>query len=1162
MLTGNTVAIEEKSFKRILTQIVALPLLMAAVTAVMFVGIIYYLLITLDWAQHTNRVIVQANRPLALTNNLEAGMSSYLLSGDEIQLEPYNKARATFLVELRELINMVPDHPAQAQKLKRVEELYDDWADYAAEAVKLRKSKGDYVTAATSGKGKHLIEAMRSEIEDFLLVEREERQQRLHASDRTALITALASFVLSLFSGGVIAYFVRKRMMFVSKGYSDALAVRSRQQEVLEYQNWLQTCRGLVGDAVAGDQTEQEVCAAVVKVAARHMGATVGAMYLADSELALECKASYGINARESDARKRLRRGETLVGQAVAENCSMLLDQLPPDYLHVSTGLGEAPVRSVLIVPVSNHDKILAAMEFGFLHTASSRERDFLESVAENIGLALQSARFKQRLQHALEDSQSLNEELQAQQEELRSTNEELEQQSDALLTSQAMLESHQEELRQANHYLERQTQELKQQKNALDDRNIALASAQIELEQRAMEIERASRYKSEFLANMSHELRTPLNSTLILSRLLADNSRSNLTPDQVQYAESIYSAGNELLFLINDVLDLSKVEAGMLKVEAAPIALQPMLESLHLSFQPFALEKKLAFEIDAAPGLPDLISSDEQRLQQILKNLLSNAFKYTERGHVALAVASKDGTHVTFTVSDSGIGIPESQQEIIFEAFRQAEGMAQRNMGGTGLGLAISRNLAALLGGSIALKSEPGKGSTFTLTLPFSMNEATGAKEASLPAPVQRAQASEVSAPRVQPLSDDRGKVGDRRTVLVIEDDPAFCLALYELAHEAGFACLVALSADEGFLMAREHKPDAILLDMKLPDTSGMVTLERLKADPDMRHIPVHVISGIDRSKTALHMGAIGYLIKPVEKQRLQQTFRQLESRLSQRIKRVLIVENDQRQQDSIRDLISGDDIEIILASCAQEAIAALRETVFDCMIIDLNLPDMRGQDMLEKMLEGNIGSFPPVIVYTGQALTLEEEQQLQRYSNSIIIKGAHSPERLLDEVTLFLHQVEANLAPARRKMLQEARNRDSEFRGLKVLLVDDDIRNVFALNSAMEEKGMDVRIGRNGLEALAALENEPDIDMVLMDMMMPEMDGYEAIRRIRDQLRFVRLPVIAVTAKAMPVDHSRCLQAGASDYIAKPLMLEQLFSLMHVWMPSKTRFLYEHGH
>jgi CheY-like chemotaxis protein len=634
------------------------------------------------------------------------------------------------------------------------------------------------------------------------------------------------------------------------------------------------------------------------------------------------------------------------------------------------------------------------------------------------------------------------------------------------------------------------------------------------------------------------------------------DNAKGNLSPEQVEFAESIYSSGNDLLNIINDILDLSKVEAGKLDIRIEDVIIPKMINEMKVSFQHLAREKSIEFKIQLDSDLPNSMVSDKQRLDQILRNLLSNAFKFTSAGSIQLRLYKANGDKIAFEVRDTGIGIPKDKQEIIFEAFKQADGNTTRKYGGSGLGLSISKDLARLLGGTLQVESSPGQGSTFTLIIPEILKD----ESAPTPARAYSHNASIVPAHKVDlplPYTDDRlNSKNSPHLILVIEEEPKFSKILFDLVHELKFTCIVAQGADEGYQMAQHFNPEAILLDMNLPDHSGLTVMERLKESAKTRHIPVHVISSEDFTEETLDLGTLGYVLRPVTRERIREIFTTLEEKLSQKIHRVLIVEDDKIQRESISHLIADEGIETTMVGLATEALAELKNTVFDCMIMDLGLPGMNGYELLEKLAKEDTYSFPPVIVYTGSDLSREEEDKLRKYSKSIIIKGSRSSERLLDEVTLFLHKVEENLSTKRRQMLKQAQSREQLFEGRKILLVDDDVRNIFALSSVLEQRGAIIIVGRNGQEALNQLEKDPDIDLVLMDIMMPEMDGYEATRRIRAQKRFSKLPIIAVTAKAMLDDQEKCLEAGTNDFLAKPVDVDKLLSLMRVWMPKLGRF------
>jgi CheY-like chemotaxis protein/signal transduction histidine kinase len=757
-------------------------------------------------------------------------------------------------------------------------------------------------------------------------------------------------------------------------------------------------------------------------------------------------------------------------------------------------------------------------------------------------------------LQNVLEETQRQAEELQVQSEELRVSNEELEEQGRALKDSQARLEQQQVELEQTNSQLEEQAQTLETQRDELERTSAAVGL-------KARELAQASQYKSDFLANMSHELRTPLNSLLILSKLLSDNPEGNLSGEQVKFAQTIASSGNDLLVLINDILDLSKIEAGHIEVRPESVAISRMTGDLRQLFQPVANERKLDFDIHVADDCPQLIETDRQRLEQILKNLLSNAFKFTEAGGVRLAIRPAGADSLAFAVTDTGIGVPREQQQSIFEAFRQADGTISRKYGGTGLGLSISRELARLLGGAIALESKAGEGSTFIVTIPRAYDPARVApleqppsvETAPLPAPSRTRR----SKPLPQAVDDDRDQlVGARRLLLIVEDDDKFASIVRDLSREIGFQCLVAGTAEEALKLARRFKPSAVVLDLGLPDESGLMVLDRLKRDDATRHIPIHVVSANDHSQTALSLGAIGYLVKPVKREALAEVLETLQSRLASTVRRVLIVEDDPVQRDAVGKLLSSGDVETIGVGTAAECLEQLKHQTFDCMVLDLSLPDASGFSLLETLSRDGEHAFPPVIVYTGHDLSADDEQRLRRYSSSIIIKGAKSPERLLDEVSLFLHQVVSQLPPEQQKMIQKARNRDAVLEGRRVLIVEDDIRNVYSLTNVLEPRGAHVEIARNGQEAIEALGRSAEdpgraIDLVLMDVMMPVMDGLTATRQIRGDPRWAKLPILMLTAKAMPDDQARCIAAGANDYMAKPIDVDKLLSLVRVWMP-----------
>jgi len=1157
-------SVDEQSFRKLLTRNISLPLGVGVLSAVFFVSLITYLLSVIQWVQHTDRVINNFNEAARLTIDLETGMRGFLITGNEHFLDPYEVAKPRIISELRGLQELVADNPQQVDRIRRIEALQLEWNNYAQGMIELRRKNGDYREAVQAGRGKRLTDEVRKEYDDAVAMEQQLRQQRNENVSRTTIFSVALYLLFVVGISGLLAYVGRRDLLSLSRSYSDNLEAELRSARSLERQAWLRSGQTELAEQMLGQLSLNLLGRNVLQFCAQYLGTAVAALYVREEHGGLKRVAAYGFSREQEDQGQALYSDEGLVGQAAQHKRVIRLDEVPVDYFKVSSGLGEGLPRSVLVVPTHDDGRVNGVVELGFLRELGERDIEFLELIAGNIGTSIEAARYRQRLQEVLAETQQLNEELQVQQEELKTANEELEEQSRILKESQAHLETQQVELEQTNEQLAEQAQVLSEQRDAMDRKNSELNDAQIELQERAEELQRSSKYKSEFLANMSHELRTPLNSSLILAKLLAENAQENLSEEQVKFAESIYSAGNDLLNLINDILDISKVEAGKLEVRPENASVSRLVEGLSNLFQPLTAEKGLEFRVELQPGAPQTLFTDRQRVEQVLKNLLSNAVKFTEQGQVSLTVSAHPGAGIAFAVQDSGIGIAQDQQESIFEAFRQADGTTNRRYGGTGLGLSISRDLANLLGGSISVSSEPGRGSIFTLVLP----EHYDAESPVLPAePAAIAPVAVAQPPQAMPevavelapiprFADDRDKAPfSGRSILVVEDEANFAHILFDLAHELGYQCLVAHGADEGYGLATQFIPDAILLDMRLPDHSGLTVLQRLKEHPQTRHIPVHVISVEDRVEAAMHMGAVGYAVKPTTREELKDVFARLEAKLTQKVKRVLLVEDDDLQRDSIARLIGDDDIEITAVGLAQDALELLRENIYDCMVIDLKLPDMLGNDLLKRMSTEDICSFPPVIVYTGRNLTRDEEAELRKYSRSIIIKGARSPERLLDEVTLFLHKVESQLSHERQKMLKTARSRDKVFEGRKILLVDDDVRNIFALTSALEHKGAVVVIGRNGLEAIARLNEVEDIDLVLMDVMMPEMDGFEATAQIRKDPRWRKLPIIAVTAKAMKDDQERCLQAGANDYLAKPIDLDRLFSLIRVWLPKMER-------
>jgi CheY-like chemotaxis protein/signal transduction histidine kinase len=834
---------------------------------------------------------------------------------------------------------------------------------------------------------------------------------------------------------------------------------------------------------------------------------------------------------------RRLKIGEGLVGQCAAEKRRMLISDLPPNTIAVRSGLFQAVPRNVIVLPVLFEDRVKAVIELASLGAFTASQLAFLEQLTASIGIVLNSIEATMQTEGLLKQSQQLATELQTQQKELQQTNEQLAQKA--------------QQLAEQNVEVERKNQEIEQARRAL--------------EEKAKELALTSKYKSEFLANMSHELRTPLNSILVLGQQLSDNPDGNLTPKQVEFSRTIHAAGTDLLNLITDILDLSKIESGTVSVEAEEVFFASLLDMVARPFRHEAENRRLNFELTTDPRLSRSLVTDSKRLQQVLKNLLSNAFKFTEQGGVSLSVElaesgwnvdhpvlGKAASVVAFEVSDSGIGIAPEKQRIIFEAFQQADAGTSRKYGGTGLGLAISRELANLLGGEIQLRSTPGKGSTFVLYLPqtYVGPASTVNRRSSSPvSPLQLASAAaEVPAAKIP---DDRDNLQpDDAVLLIVEDDPHYARALYDLSHEKGFKVLVATRGAEALALAREYHPTAVSLDVFLPDMLGWTVLNHLKQDPSTRHIPVQMLTLDDDRQHGLARGAFAFVTKPASPESLDAALSRIRDYSSPRRKKLLVVEDNPAEQFSTRELLGYGDIDVEVVSSGKEALEAVNVQRFDCVVLDLRLPDMSGFDVLERLRDTPALGDLPVVVFTGKELTPEEDARLHTLARSVVVKGVESPERLMDETALFLHRVIADLPPEKQRMIDRLHRSDEALAGKKVLVVDDDVRNIFALSSVLERRGMTVLTAGTGREAIATLESTPDVSIVLMDIMMPEMDGYATMQVIRQNPSFRRLPIIALTAKAMKGDREKCLEAGASEYLAKPVNTEQLLSALRMWL------------
>ncbi|HEX3755589.1 MAG TPA: response regulator, partial [Rhizomicrobium sp.] len=903
-------------------------------------------------------------------------------------------------------------------------------------------------------------------------------------------------------------------------------------------QDWLKTNLAKFTNMLQGQRDLKTVGRLLLSELTPLVNAQMGVIYQkgTDPDSGLGLIAAYADDGVDGHPQS-IATGEGLVGQCALDKQRLLITDLRDQVVPINSALMRVIPKNIIVLPVVFENQIKAVIELSTLRNFTELEIAFLDQLTANIGIVLNSIEATMQTESLLVQSQQLAAELQTRQKELQQTNEKLEQKA--------------QQLAEQNVEVERKNQEIEQ--------------ARLALEEKASELALTSKYKSEFLANMSHELRTPLNSILILGQQLADNPESNLSAKQVEFARTIHGAGTDLLNLISDILDLSKIESGTVTVEAEEIGFGNVIDAVARPFRHEAETRQLSFNVQIDERLGRTIFTDSKRLQQVLKNLLSNAFKFTERGGISLSaslvgegwnsghpVLDQASAVVAFQVSDTGIGIPLEKQRIIFEAFQQADASTSRKYGGTGLGLAISRELSGLLGGEIQLRSTPGAGSTFILYLPIRyVGPISGVRQGmAAQLPMQKAYSAAQNSDRVvEQINDDRNEIepGDS-VLLVVEDDPHYARILLDLAHDEGFKVLVAARGEDALELALQYRPSAVSLDVFLPDMLGWSVLSQLKQNPLTRHIPVQIVTLDEDRQHGLARGAFAFVTKPTTAEGVQSALARIKEFSKPRRRRLLIVEDNPAEQMSITELLGHDDIEIVAAGSGREALQSLRDTTPDCVVLDLRLPDMSGFEVLDELR--NDSSIPdiPVIVFTGRELSLEEDLQLHSMARSIVVKGVESPERLLDETALFLHRVITDLPPEKQRMLERLNSSDEDLVGRAVLLVDDDARNIFALSSVLERRGMRVLTATTGREAISLVESTPELSIVLMDIMMPEMDGYQTMELIRKDPKFRRLPIIALTAKAMKGDREKCLEAGASDYLAKPVNTEQLLSSLRM--------------
>ncbi|MEO6992385.1 MAG: response regulator [Lacunisphaera sp.] len=1174
---------------------------------------------------HTMEVISEINLLNESISRIESSARGYVLSGDPTLKSDLTVQRAKTQISLRKLRTLTAEDPTQIARLDHVEALFIDRVEKTQQLVGLRDNPlTDSVAkeARLVNEGQQMTEALReitaelrSEESHMLALRQESTQHAANFTRNSVIYGSLAALFLVTLTGVILARSIVRPLAQLSASanrigegdYARRVTITTedevghlgrvfnqmatqvqQRQAVLSNQDWLKSGLAKLTTLFQQQRDPAAVSQAVLAELASLLHARPSAIYRVggnpEAPILELCAAYAAVNPPA-----RIAPGEGLIGQCFAEKRRVILDGAPPDYLRVSSSLGGTKPVTILVEPVRFEGTVKAVLELASLEPFTPLELELIERLAASLGIVFQNIESINRTEQLLTQSQALTVQLEEQQTVLAHKNDELEAQADRLRKSEQLLQEQQVELAQTNEELEQSNSEMEQsneeleektnllvtQKRDLENSNRTIEQARVELQEQARQLSITSTYKSNFLATMSHELRTPLNSLLILARLLAENRGENLTPKQVQFAQTIESSGADLLEMINQILDLAKIESGTVELQLDDVAPTELQRSVEQQFRHVAEAKRLEFDVTLGAGLPAHIHTDVGRLHQVLKNLLANAFKFTERGAVKVEIraATSGWTRsclslnqaaavIAIAVTDSGIGIPKEKQEIIFESFQQADAGTARRFGGTGLGLSISREIATLLGGVLQLDSDAGKGSTFTLFLPAVLDPATvrprlaptaaaSAPGSLIAPPVSDELATDARDLEESSLDDDRDNLvpGDR-TILIIEDDDRFASILIDFSREKGFKVLVANSARRALALAQRFLPVAITLDLRLVDEDGWLVLDRLKHDQHTRHIPVHVISVDPGRSRGLRQGAVSYLQKPVSKEAINEILQQTVDFIERPVKNLLVVEDDAVQRETIRELIGDNDVQTTAVGSAAEALAALDAGRYDCIVIDLMLPDKTGVELIREINRRHGLHAPPVIVYTGKDLSPTEETELRSLSESIIVKDARSPERLLDETALFLHRVQSRLPEAKRRMLEQVRKQDAVLTGRRVLIVDDDVRNIFALTAALEGYGMIVKFAESGKTAIAMLEADANCDVVLMDVMMPEMDGNEATRRLRRDSRFAKLPIIAVTAKAMKGDRERSIESGASDYITKPVDTEKLISLLRVWL------------
>lgn len=1135
------------------------------------------------WVAHTVDVILEKENIKTQLKDLESHVRGYVASGDERFLEGTEEMRANIERNFQRLKELTADNPAQQanlevlspilaqriEQLKRLEEARrTKGMNEAQKHLVLPEEQGEYrwVTA---------MKMIRDEESRLLQLRTDATINSIKDAERLlGIMSVLSVFVAALLGWYLVGNMRRSvgrlvagtdRVAAGEVGFNipitgnDELATVGRAfnamidrlttlSEQHKNQNWHRSNLNKFSVLLQGQRSVKKAGETVLSELVALLGGHQGAMYVLSSDdprgTTYDLAATYG-GEGSAQLAGTIIRGEGLIGQCARDQKRLNLHDVPFDNFIVKSALTQSSPMEVVIVPLVFEGETRGIVEIATLDKFTQTHMGFVDELSGWLAASFYSLEAATKIDQLLTETQMMNEELQAQQEEL---------------------ECQQDELRTANEELEEKAEALDLQNQEILDKNVELEQMQVSLETKASELSMASKYKSDFLANMSHDLRTPLNSLLIFSELLSENEEKNLLEFQVDYAKNIHSAGKTLLSLIDDVLDLSKIESGTVVLNMVDVEIADIVSEMRRNFENPAAGKQLQFVVNVADDVPAKFRSDRKRLSQLLTNLLSNAFKFTSQGSVQLdigRVKEQDIECISLKVTDTGTGIAKEKQDIVFEAFKQADSTIKSKYGGTGLGLAICRQLSELLGGRIELNSEPGVGSEFTIVLPMSPDgkerlvpHRRNGRSQLKPQPIRDQEKTVESSRDMRMLApseiaDDRRDIKpDDRILLVIEDDPAFARMLLDLGRKHSFKAVAALCGGDGIELARRIVPDGITLDLNLPDMKGWTVLDQLKQFPETRHIPIHIISVDQERQRSLDVGAIGFIEKPASVGSVSEALARLTSLISRERGKVLLAEHDPKLREQLRDLMMDKEVSVSVVETGAAAVELFNNDSFDCVVLDMDLKDIAGTEVIERIQKSEKTPKPPILVYADRALSDSESKLLDQLVRSSTVKGVDSPEVLLAEAVLFLHRVEASLPEAKRSMLDNVRNLNLTLVGRKVLIVDDDPRNIAAMKGALQKQQMNLLFAENGKEAISCLKDNPDIELILMDMMMPEMDGYEAMQRIRQDSKFEKLPIIAVTAKAMKEDRRKCLEAGASDYISKPVDKGQLLSLLRVWL------------